>query len=503
MMAAMVTVSLFARGRVLWAKIKGVDGRWKNVSTGKLVGDEDAARRWALELAEQAAAERAAGATSGPLTVRQYAGTWLEQRRATGHDHKNDNQRLRDHVLPVIGELAIAEVRPRHLAAMVAGLRAGHLAPRTIRNVYAVASALFRDAKLADLVDQTPAILTAEQLGPIVDKDPTVRGEAVFTRAEIERLISDDRVPLDRQVVYGLGALAGLRHGEIAGLRWRHYDPSREPLGQLVIATSYGRGRTKTGVVRRVPALPALAALLATWRLSGWPAMFGRVPDAEDLVVPLEPDPPKKQARPNPRAGGMRSSHDTETRRDRDLAALGMRHRRTHDLRATFVTLAEDAGVPRHVVKQLTHTAPSREAYQGYSRPQWETLCRELARLQVDRRVEREVTRLPLLVGAGGGGDDALGTPVVQVPARPEKTKSHHVLGDGSWRSGRDSNPIRSGPGDAPRQSFRVVDGGEVSPCTTATPGAVPRLGTARLDVGLDVMVGRLLATDDGDDTGT
>jgi integrase len=50
--------------------------------------------------------------------------------------------------------------------------------------------------------------------------------------------------------------IAGLRHGEAAGLRWRHHDPDLEPLGRLLVATSYDTGRTKTDVTRRVPVHP-------------------------------------------------------------------------------------------------------------------------------------------------------------------------------------------------------------------------------------------------------
>ena len=57
-----------------------------------------------------------------------------------------------------------------------------------------------------------------------VDKDPDLPREAIFTREEVERLISDPRIPEDRRVLYGLKALAGLRHGEAAELRWRQYD---------------------------------------------------------------------------------------------------------------------------------------------------------------------------------------------------------------------------------------------------------------------------------------
>lgn len=480
----MATVSIFTRGRKLYAKIKDAAGVWRQYATGFDVGLEDEARRWAEDLARQAAAARAAGVEAGPLTVTRYADRWLEQRRGMGHDYKNDSQRLRHHVLPVIGELRLDAVRPQHLIDLVTGLRSSSgLAARTIRNVYAVVSAMFRDARLADLIAQSPAILTADHLGTIADADPTARPDAVYTRAEVSMLIGDDRVPLDRRLVYALGALAGLRHGELAALRWRHYDPAREPLGQLVIANSNDRDRTKTGAVRRIPVLPPLAALLATWRLSGWAAAQGRVPGPDDLLVPLEPDPPNKQARPNPRARGMRSSHDTESRRLRDLAALGLRRRTTHDLRATFITLAEDAGVPPHVVRQLTHPGRSRDAYQGYSRPAWETLCRELGRLVIDRRPDAIVTRLPIAAAASSsGGADDLGAVVVQPDRVPEKTKSHPALQGGSWRSGRDSNPSASPRGDTPSQQIRAVKVPQVPPSTTATCPTAPSLGAVATD---------------------
>lgn len=62
---------------------------------------------------------------------------------------------------------------------------------------------------------------------------------SVFTRSEAEQLISDLRPPVDRQLVYAFGLLAGLRTGETAALSWRHYEAAAEPLGRLTVALSY------------------------------------------------------------------------------------------------------------------------------------------------------------------------------------------------------------------------------------------------------------------------
>src|SRR5207245_2197642 len=70
------------------------------------------------------------------------------------------------------------------------------------------------------------------QLGENVDKDPEWRDQAIFARSELAQLISDDRIPEHRRVLYGLEGLGALRLREAAGLLWRHYDPEREPLGR-------------------------------------------------------------------------------------------------------------------------------------------------------------------------------------------------------------------------------------------------------------------------------
>jgi hypothetical protein len=64
------------------------------------------------------------------------------------------------------------------------------------------------------------------------------------------------------------------------------YALTLEPLGRLVIATSYDTGRTQTEVTGRVPVHPTLGKVLAAWRLSHWERIYGRAPTSDDLVVP-------------------------------------------------------------------------------------------------------------------------------------------------------------------------------------------------------------------------
>jgi integrase len=244
------------------------------------------------------------------LTLKAWIAKWLTKRAEAGHDWKKDRGRLDKHVLPVFGSAELTEVTTAMIADLVHDLRfKKKLANRTVRNIYSVLAAVFRDARIAGHVQQTPCILRDEQLGRITDKDPEWRTSALFARDEVESMISDARIPQDRQLVYGFGLLAGLRPGEGAALRWRHYE-MREPLGCLKVAKAYSTSHskekgTKTDAVRHVPVHPVLAEMLAQWRAIGWPAMFGRAPEPDDLIVPLPPDGEANEAnrRAVPRLG--------------------------------------------------------------------------------------------------------------------------------------------------------------------------------------------------------
>lgn len=195
------------------------------------------------------------------------------------------------------------------------------LAPRTIRNVYSVCSALFRDAATEGLIEQTPCILSRAQLPKVKDADPTWRATAIFLPAEVESLISDERIPRDRRVCYALYFLGCTRFGDMSALHWRAYDPNRAPLASLRVELSYNtRAKQEKGVKtdnpRTVPVHPTLARILGEWKLSGWPQMFkDKKPLPDDLIVPS-------------RLGKNRSANHLLKRFHEDCARLARRSRR-------------------------------------------------------------------------------------------------------------------------------------------------------------------------------
>jgi len=134
-------------------------------------------------------------------------------------------------------------------------------------------------------------------------------------------------------VWYLMAALTGMRHAELAGLRWQDVDLDR---GTLVIVQTRYRQWTKepkTRAGRRRVALPTrLVEALRTWqnsRLSGEDLVFshhtGRPWSTRGIV---EEDLPKV------------------------LTRAGLPRIRLHDLRHTHATLLLAAGVSPHIVSQ-------------------------------------------------------------------------------------------------------------------------------------------------------
>jgi integrase len=185
--------------------------------------------------------------------------------------------------------------------------------------------------------------------------------------------------------------VAGLRFGEASGLRWRHYDAALEPLGRLLIAVSYNTRKrqekaVKTEQPRQVPVHPVLKKILATWKLKGWHAMMGRHPQSDDLLIPS-------------RRGKNRSRHHSRNKLHKDLDRLGLRRRRQHDLRRTFITLARIDGARRDVLEVITH-APRGDILDQYTSLPWPLLCEAVSALQLELR-EAQVIELRAAVNAG------------------------------------------------------------------------------------------------------
>jgi integrase len=359
------------RGKI-WMRVQ-IEGVWRDRPTGLLDTPEN--RETAREILRTREALVAAALEAGlppesPVTLADWWRVWA-------HRHKDDRSHRDDrgrwlHLAPLLGEIRLDDIRPRHVRAALRELRAKDLAPRTVHHCYSVLRRMLREAQVDELVAGTPWTILPGDLPAKRDATAGWREGALYTPAEIEMLATDRRITEDRRVLYALLGYAGLRFGEAAALRWSDYDADALPLGRLTIARSASRGLekgTKTERPRLIPVHGSLAAVLATWKLGGWARTYKRRPESGDLVLPTR----KMRLRPPQRA--LRYLHH-------DLDELGLPRRRLHDLRRAWVTWARDSGAPADHVRWLKD-GPSASVLDMYTSTPWAVLCEVVARLRL------------------------------------------------------------------------------------------------------------------------
>jgi hypothetical protein len=253
-------MGVYARGSKLWIRFRDACGKWRDASTGYTVGQEDLAQSTldkVLVRVRQAASPTSA--TSRVLTLRAFAEAWLANRQT--ETAADDRGRIYNHILPVLGDIPLTELRPRQVRDFVDSLRKKKpqgirrkdgslsptdevLAPRTIRHICGTLRAMLNDAVADELIPSSPCVLK-DELPAKRDKDRTWRRTAVFTRDEVEMIISAESTPDDRRVLASLMFLGAMRFGEAAALTWRDYDATCAPLGKLVIEKSYSTKKRK------------------------------------------------------------------------------------------------------------------------------------------------------------------------------------------------------------------------------------------------------------------
>ena len=449
---------IFARGNVLWGRYKNAQGKWENVSLGLPLGHESEAGELLAEIKRQVAAGREIGLKPGEghPTFQRFFAWWIDRRKARKlRAWTDDNSRIRTHVIDHLGPMKLDEVTQLDLEKVFLRMRDRGRAPKTVWNTYSSVRALFRDAVKKGFLRHSPCLLGEEELGPMVDKDPEWRETAIYSREEVAQLMFDPRIPIDRRLFYATTYLAGRRLGETSGLRFRHLDLSEEPLGAIVFARSYARDRTKTNATVRMPMHPVLADMLRDWLATGFPEMFGRDPQPDDFVIPRPPECRSK-------FGASRDKNYVRKQLLKDLDTLELRRRRTHDLRRSFISHAQQDGAQSHVLIRLTHPSTKKAtAFAGYTEFSWADFCTEVAKLHIE--VPMPAVQVARAAVAVGSGEDASGPddddPAPLRPTRPQlvtvlvtpKEKAQESPGLSQWRR-RESNP---GP-EAVEQGFYV-----------------------------------------------
>lgn len=300
-------------------------------------------RREAQAFLERAGADRQRGEWRDPQGAKVLLADWVDAWWATTvnlrpSSRARDEAYIRNHVLPVFGELPLGAISQLEVRAWVADLAAGGRAPATVQKAYQTLSKILQGAVDAGLIAQSPC----RRIGlPRVEREEM----RFLTPAEISGL-AEAISPRYRAMVL-FDAYCGLRLGELAGLRRSRVDLLRRQVQVAEIAVEvkgqllFGPPKTRAGQ-RKVP-LPRfvsdeLAAHLDTYGSA----------DTESLVF-VGADGGAL------RANGWRARHWRPAIRAAELEPL-----RPHDLRHTAVSLWVAAGAsPKQIASWAGHTSVS------------------------------------------------------------------------------------------------------------------------------------------------
>jgi integrase len=200
----------------------------------------------------------------GKTTVGEYLGRWLAEyvqpnlspRTAEGYEHI-----IHRYLVPAIGSLAIANLKPEHLQHYYSEALISGLSAQTVRHHHTVLHKALQDAVEWSLLVRN----VADAVSPPHTTQPEMQ---TWNESEVSIFLDAARVTPYNELFY-LALFTGMRRSELLALRWQDIDFI---YGQISVNRSlhvlkggkviFRQPKTATG--RRTIALPPSALLLLT-----------------------------------------------------------------------------------------------------------------------------------------------------------------------------------------------------------------------------------------------
>ncbi|MBA3629267.1 MAG: site-specific integrase [Actinobacteria bacterium] len=272
----------------------------------------------------------------GRVTLGEYVETWAATKaNVRARTRLNVEGRLRAHILPVFGPVALGAIQPADVRAWVAELSAKGLAPSTVKATYLTFGQIMRTAEIDGIIHRSPCI------GVELPADSSRTEMHFLTPGQVAALASsvDDRY---RCLIF-TAAYTGMRAGELGALKLERVNLLKrtvdvvESLGEVrgVLTT----GPTKTGK-RRTVSLPSFLADMIGAHIGSYPGRDGYVFTAAQGGPIRQHNFRERHFKPATRRAGLPE---------------GVRF---HDLRHTCAAILIDQGSnPKQIQARLGHAS--------------------------------------------------------------------------------------------------------------------------------------------------
>jgi integrase len=239
---------------------------------------EDAARKRLAVIQGEAAAGKRQRGPEVSQKLSELAETWLKAReadpdRTSAYDDRN---RWTLHLESIVGHMRPADVTPSVVKGAIEKLRRKGLSPGTCKLVVALLSSLFSDIVEDGHAPSNPckALSKATRARLQSNHDPK-NTPYLHEMKDVVRVYQALKAKSESiGTAYAIGALAGLRTGEVRALEWSQVDLASSQIHVQIQAGPEGPRALKDRESRFVPIQPALAAILV------------KLPSREGLVCP-------------------------------------------------------------------------------------------------------------------------------------------------------------------------------------------------------------------------
>lgn len=274
-------------------------------------------------------------------TLADFMERWLVDvaaRRVRPSTRESYERVIRVRILPSLGKTKLSAVTPLQLQALYSRLLDKGLAPASVVRTHAILHGAFRQAVRWNILPRNPA----DAVSP-----PSIPRQEMraLTRDEVMTLIDSAPDPV-MKTLYAVAATAGLRRGELLGLKWPDVDFAR---GMLVVQRTAHRIRGE-GIVYGEPKTNAARRSI---RIGGFVVELLRRHRAAQLEQRLRAGPAWQDtgviftSLHGPPLEAARVSRIFQ----RDLLNAALPRVRFHDLRHTAATLLIEQGVPIKAVQ--------------------------------------------------------------------------------------------------------------------------------------------------------
>lgn len=225
--------------------------------------------------------------TAGKVTVESYGEQWRKGRLHAASTAERVERALRVHVYPILGRMAMSQVRSSNIQAWVKD-RTGVLEPSTLRVVYSYIVSMFTTAAIDRLIGFSPC--QGIQLPDIQREDLWVpSAEQVYALSDAFAGRDGRQGRYQAQPLVAAGS--GLRQGEVWGLELEHVDFLRRKINVVQqLKVIHGRRPfltlPKGDKVREVE-LAQVGAEAFAWHIEAFPITEVEIDDETNPRKPV------------------------------------------------------------------------------------------------------------------------------------------------------------------------------------------------------------------------